>query len=307
MSVVASIARQVASRVLRHTPTDVDDAVTHFRARTESRMMRSPLPRGVGSRSVLARGAVPAGLWVGVPAPSVSILYLHGGAYVAGVPETYAAMVGTICRELEGEAFLARYRLAPEHRYPAAIDDAVAAYRMMLGRGTDPSRLAVMGDSAGGGLALATVQRLCDEGDPLPAAVVALSPWADLTCTSASASRFDGVDPMLTRRQLELGASAYLDGADPATPGASPVFGDFAGFPPLLLTAADDELLLDDALSVADRAERAGVTVEVIQRPGVLHVWPMLHTVVPEARADLARIVAFLGSHLADGPSTAPH
>jgi acetyl esterase/lipase len=302
MSVGASIAKQVVSRVLRHEPTDLEDAVTHFRARTESRLMRSPLPSGVGSRSVLARGAVPAGLWVGVPAPSVSILYLHGGGYIAGVPETYRSMVGTVCRELDADAFLARYRLAPEHRYPAALEDAVAAYRMMLGRGTDPRRIAVVGDSAGGGLALATVQRLRDEGDPMPAAVVALSPFADLTCTSASMSRFDGVDAMLTKRQLEFGAAAYLGGTDAATPGASPVFGDFAGFPPLLLTAADDELLLDDSLTVADRAERAGVSVELIQRSGVLHVWPMLHTVLPEAKADLARIVGFLRSNLADNP-----
>jgi epsilon-lactone hydrolase len=300
VSLVASIARRVSSRVLRHEPVDADDAIRHFRSRIENGMMRSPVPRGVGSRPVLARGLVPAGLWVGVPAPSISILYLHGGGYVAGVPETYGAMVGTICRELEGEAYLARYRLAPEHRYPAALDDAVAAYRMMLGRGIEHRHIAIMGGSAGGGLALAAVQRLRDEGDPMPAAVVALSPWADLTCTSGSMSRFDGIDPMLTRRQLEFGAAAYLDSADPATPGASPVFGDFAGFPPMLLTAADDEVLLDDALTVADRAERAGVPVEVIERSGVLHVWPMLHTVMPEAKQDLAAIVAVLRTHLTD-------
>jgi acetyl esterase/lipase len=300
MSVVASVARKAAGWFLRQEPTDVDDAVRHFRARTESRLMRNPLPRGVGSRAMLAQGRVPGGLWIGVPAPSVSILYLHGGGYVAGVPETYGAMVGSICRELDGEAFLARYRLAPEHRYPAALDDAVAAYRMVLGRGTEPRRVAVMGDSAGGGLALATVQRLRDEGDPLPAAVVALSPWADLTCTSPAMSRFDGVDPMLSRRQLEFSAAAYLDGTDPATPGASPVFGDFAGFPPILLTAADDEVLGDDARSVAERAERVGVTVDLIERSGVLHVWPMLHSVMPEAKVDLARIVAFLRNHLTD-------
>jgi epsilon-lactone hydrolase len=300
VSVVASIARRVSRRVLRHEPTDAHDAIRHFRSRIENGMMRSPVPRGVGSRSVLARGIVPAGQWVGVPAASVSILYLHGGAYVAGVPETYGAMVGTICRELEGEAFLARYRLAPEHRYPAALDDAVAAYRMMLGRGTEPRRIAVMGDSAGGGLALAAVQRLRDDGGPMPAAVVALSPWADLTCTSGSMSRFDGIDPMLTRRQLEFAAAAYLDGTDPATPAASPVFGDFAGFPPLLLAAADDEVLLDDALTAADRAASAGVAVEMLERSGVLHVWPMLHTVMPEAKEDLAAIVAFLRKHLTD-------
>jgi acetyl esterase/lipase len=300
MSVVASIARRVSSRVLRHEPSDLADALSHFRDRYDSRLMRSPLPRGVGSRSVLARGTVPAGLWIGVPAPSVSMLYLHGGAYVAGAPETYRSMVGTMCRELDGEAFLARYRLAPEHRYPAALDDAVAAYRMMIDRGTEPRRMAIVGDSAGGGLALAAVQRLRAEGDPMPAAVVALSPWADLTCSSASMSRFDGVDAMLTKRQLEFGAAAYLDGTAAAAPGASPVFGDFTGFPPLLLTAADDELLLDDALAAAERAKGAGVSVEVIQRSGVLHVWPMLHTVMPEAKADLARIIGFLRSNLAD-------
>jgi acetyl esterase/lipase len=294
MSLVADISRRLAARMIRAEPTTVSEAVAGFRSSTDRRMPRGRPPRGVASRRVEARGVVPPGLWLGVPAPSRSILYLHGGAYVAGRPEIYTSMVGALCKALQAEAFLADYRKGPEFPYPAAVDDAVAAYRMMLDRGVNPANLAVMGDSAGGGLTLATIQRLRDEGTALPAAVVALSPWADLTCGSESHRRFDGVDPMLSTRQLELAASAYLGEVDPAVAGASPVFGDFAGLPPMMLAAANDEVLLDDTLTAAERARSAGVPVEVIRRDGVLHVWPLMFQLMPEAKADFAEMIEFL-------------
>jgi monoterpene epsilon-lactone hydrolase len=188
------------------------------------------------------------------------------------------------------------YRLAPEHPYPAAVEDAVAAFRWLRGRGIDASRLAIAGDSAGGGLTLAALVALRERGEALPACAVCLSPFTDLTGTGQE--RANG-DPLLTPESIEMMASTYLQGADATQPTASPVFADFRGFPPLLLQVGTRERLLPDSLRVAERARSAGVDVTLERGEGLIHVWHLFGPDVPESRDAVARIGAFVRKHLA--------
>ena len=168
------------------------------------------------------------------------------------------------------------YRLAPEHPFPAALDDAISAYRWLLADGAAPARTAVMGDSAGGGLVLATLLRLRDEGLPLPGAAVVMSPWTDLALTGASLRTNAAAAPMLKAEQAPTLASYYLGGADPRNPYASPLYGDPAGLPPTLIQVGSDEILRDDAVRMADKMRASGCRVEIVVWPRMPHVWQML-------------------------------
>jgi acetyl esterase/lipase len=193
---------------------------------------------------------------------------------------------------------LAAYRLAPEHPHPAALQDGLANYRALIQR-FDPSSVALTGDSAGGGLTLALLQHARDEGLPLPAAAVLLSPWADLTEEAPSRSTNDQADDMLSRATLKGAASAYLAGADPRQPSASPVLGDLAGLPPLLVSVDESEILLDDATRIVEGAVAAGGQATLIRRSGLFHEWPTLVPSLPEACETVDEIVAFLDERLA--------
>ena len=245
--------------------------------------------------------------WVGGEVLSVAnpsdhspvMLYLHGGGYIACSPETHRSLVGSLVRRLGGRAFVPRYRLAPEHPYPAALDDAKAAYRYMLDvERVDPSRLVVAGDSAGGGLALALVLAVRDAGWPLPKAVVAYSPWTDLAATGGSLDENSDSCAMFAGVTIRRAAPFYVGNADPRTPYVSPLYGDFSGFPPLLLHASTDEVLRDDTLRLADRARAQGVDVELSLWSRVPHVWQFFAAVLPEARDSLAATQAFISRQL---------
>ena len=196
----------------------------------------------------LAAGGVPA---VRVSTPRAldgrHILYLHGGAFVYGSPGLYRDFIWRIVDAGRASALCLDYRLAPEHPFPAAIDDAVSAYRALLAEGADPRRVAIMGDSAGGGLVFSTLLRLRDAGEPLPAAAVAMSPWVDLTLSGDLLRRNAKRDPMLNARHAGVFADWYLNGADPRHPHASPVFSDPTGLPPSLILVGDDEIIHDDS------------------------------------------------------------
>src|SRR5712692_6001019 len=176
------------------------------------------------------------------------ILYLHGGGHVAGKPALYRDFIWRIAAAGRARVVIIEHRLAPEHPFPAALDDAVTAYRALLADGADPRRMAVMGESAGGGLALGMLLRLRDEGTRLPAVAVALSPWTDLALTGASIRRNAKADPMIRSEEGPRLANCYLAGADPRTPYASPLYGDPAGLPPTLIQVGSDEVLLDDSV-----------------------------------------------------------
>ncbi len=222
------------------------------------------------------------------------VLYLHGGAYVAGSTSLYRDFIWRIADATQARVLCINYRVAPEHPFPAAVDDAVAAYRWLLAQGADPQRMSVMGDSAGGGLALALLLRLRDEGVPLPAAAVAMSPWTDLAMAGESYRRFAKADPMLSVVPAQAFARCYLAGGDARQPYASPVYGDPRGLPPTLIQVGSDEILLDDATVMAERMRAAGCAVELEVWPRMPHAWHVHARVMPEARRAVKRIGDFV-------------
>jgi acetyl esterase/lipase len=256
-----------------------------------------PVPADVRSSPVDADGV--RAEWVEMPGavPGRAILYLHGGAYVVGSPDTHRSLVARIAAATRARCLVIDYRLAPEHPFPAALDDALKAYRWLLAQKHEPSRLAIAGDSAGGGLTLATLLALRDAGTPLPAAAVCLSPWTDLEGTGASATDPKVGDPMITVDGLRDSGRQYLGGADPRSPLAAPLHGDYRGLPPLLIQVGTREILLDDSTRVAAKAAAAGVDVTLEQGEGLIHVWQFFGAHVPESIAALARIGEFVAKH----------
>ena len=226
------------------------------------------------------------------------ILYLHGGGYVIGSPRTHRDLVLRIARHCRARALVIDYRLAPEHPHPAALDDALGAYRRLLESGVDPSRIAVMGDSAGGGLTLALLLALRDAGDPLPACAACLSPWTDLTASGSSMKTHRRKDPLLDPESIAHYARLYAPESELDRPYVSPLFGDFRGLPPLLIHVGGAEVLLDDSRRVAGKAAAAGVVVEFKEWPRMIHVFQALAYLLPEARQAIREIGAFTRRHI---------
>ncbi len=238
--------------------------------------------------------------------PERQILFLHGGAYVTGSPTLYRHILWRFAVAAEAQVAAIDYRLAPEHPFPAALEDAVAAWHGLLDESADPSRSVVMGDSAGGGLALALLLRLRDIGSPLPAAAVALSPWTDLAMTGNSLQQNGAADPMENPDDIPYLAACYLgDGGDPRNPYASPLYGDPTGLPPTLIQVGGDEILLDDSVRMAEGMRAAGCEVELEIWPRMPHVWHAFAPVMPEARQAIARVGAFVRQHTTAARSAA--
>ncbi|MCW3698867.1 alpha/beta hydrolase [Burkholderia cenocepacia] len=226
--------------------------------------------------------------------PGRTLLYFHGGGYYFCSTKTHRPLVFGLTKRAGVRSFSLDYRLAPENRFPAALDDALAAYRQLMALGTPPESIVLGGDSAGGGLALATLVALRDRGEPLPAGAILFSPWTDLAGTGGTMRSNDGVDPMFAAAALPKAAKLYL-GDEPATnPYASPLYADFTGLPPLYIQAGSTEVLLDDSRRVAEKAKAAGVQVEIEVWPDMPHVWQLYAPMVPEARDALDRAAAFL-------------
>lgn len=246
-------------------------------------------------------GRVP-GLRLSAPdVPSETVmLYLHGGAYVIGSAQGYRSLAAELGRAANATCYAIDYRLAPEHPFPAAIEDVLSAYEALLARGISSSNIVFAGDSAGAGLALAALAAVRDENIPVPAAALLISPWADLTCSSASLSQKAADDPSLTAAGLRAMANIYLGGAAPDHVRASPAFANLTGLPPLLIQVGTSEILLDDALAVASRAAHAGVDVSLRVWPEMIHVWHAFAFMLPEGRAAIAEAGAFLQKHLAN-------
>ncbi len=256
-------------------------------------------PANVTSDLVDAGGV--AAMWVdpAAPAPGAALIYLHGGGYVACSIHTHRSLVGHLATHAGVRVLNVDYRLAPEHPFPAALDDAVAAYRWMLAEGIAPKRIAFAGDSAGGGLALAALLRLRDEGTPLPAAAFAMSAYADATCSSERYRTQSEVDLLVSIESARVSWGFYLTGgADPRNPYVSPVFGEYTGLPPLLLQAGGAECLLGDSERVRDNAVAAGVEVELRTWPGLQHVFQVTAGNVPESDEALAEAGGWLRARL---------
>ncbi|WP_406165472.1 alpha/beta hydrolase [Streptomyces canus] len=228
-----------------------------------------------------------------------TILYFHGGGWVYGSPESVLSLTGHLVAKTGFGAYSVDYRLAPEHPFPAAIDDALSAYRALLDRGQDPSTIAFAGDSAGGGLTVTTCLAARDAGLPLPAAVVTFSPGLDATRTGESMDTKEGIDPILTRKSVDHTGAMYLAKQDPHQPMLSPaVLADLTGFPPMLIQVGTNEILLDDSTRLAARARAAGVDVILDITADVPHVFQSFAGVLDEADQALDRAALFLRQHV---------
>lgn len=227
---------------------------------------------------------------------SAAVLYLHGGGYVAGSVDSHRNLLGHLARAMGCRVFAADYRLAPEHPHPAPVEDAVAAFGGLVASGDfDPARIAVAGDSAGGGLAIATLVALRDAGSPLPAGAVAISPWIDLEATGESAVTRAAADPMVTPGSLRAIAQLFVgEGGDLRDPLAAPLHADLAGLPPVLVHVGDAEILLDDANRLAAKITEAGGEVTLEVWPDMVHVWHGSAGFVPESDEAIAAIAAYL-------------
>jgi len=226
-----------------------------------------------------------------------TLLYLHGGGYVIGSRHSHRHLAAALGQAAGAEVVVPDYRLAPEHPFPAAIDDATAVYRALLDQGHDPSNLAIAGDSAGGGLTLATLLALRDADLPLPASAACLSPWTDLAATGDSITSRAERDPLVDAANLKDWAALYLDGKPADTPLASPLYADLAGLPPILIHVGDDEILLDDALGLHKAARAADTQATVEVWTDMIHVWHWFHPRLKEGRDAIADIGRYLRRH----------
>jgi len=239
-------------------------------------------------------------LVVGRPDPGqATLFYLHGGGYSLGSPFSHRPLVANLAEVTGSRIFSIAYRRAPEHPCPAALEDALRGWRWFLEQDVDPRRVFVAGDSAGGGLALAMLGQLVREGgSPMPAGLVLLSPWTDLALTGESLERNAGHDVTVSWPVLRRFAADYLAGLDSRDPRASPLYADLHGFPPMLIQAGGEEMLLSDATRLADRARSSGVEVVLDIAPGMWHVWQAWARQMPEAHEALERVAAFINHRL---------
>jgi acetyl esterase/lipase len=261
--------------------------------------MAAPAEADVKSEPVTAGGVKAE--WISAPGADSgrAVLYLHGGGYVLGSIKTHRDLMGRISRAAKARVLGVDYRLAPEHPFPAAVDDAVAAYRWMLQQDLNPSRIAVAGDSAGGGLVVATLVAIRDAKLPTPGAGVCLSPWVDLEGIGESMTTREHLDPVVRRDGLKQMAAAYLAGKDPRTPLAAPLYADLKGLPPLLIQVGDAETLLDDSNRLAERARAAGIQVKLEVWPEMIHVFQLFAGFLPEGQQAVQGIGQYLNQQLA--------
>ena len=291
--------REVLLGMLSESGPDLSAPPPKARADFETMMEAMPVGEDV-TFTEKTIGGVPAlhSLTPGADAGR-TLLYLHGGAYVIGSPKAYRALASNLARAAGVSGLSLDYRLAPEHPFPAAVDDAVAAYRALLDEGKAPGSIAIAGDSAGGGLTMATLVAARRAGLPMPAAAFVISPWVDLACEGASITGKAEADPILTRDGLLAMAAHYLQGTGARDALASPLHADLSGLPPLLIQVGSDEILLDDATVLAARAGAAGVRVRLDVWPRMPHVWHAFSFMLSEGRDAIAEAGAFLNARFA--------
>ncbi|WP_158924606.1 alpha/beta hydrolase [Acidisphaera sp. S103] len=267
------------------------------RALTDRVPFRAKLVKGWRLR--VENGAVFKGDWIEPEredhaARRRCILYFHGGAYITMAARSYRTLTSRLAIWSDARLFALDYRLAPEYRFPAALDDAVAAYRALIEAGTPASRIVVAGDSAGGGLALALLVALRDAGDALPAGAVLFSPWTDLAATGQSLIDNDACDALIFGAWVHGVAVHYLGDTAATNPLASPLYADLTGLPAMLVQVSGTEVLLDDSRRVVEKARLAGVDATLRVWPGLPHVWQFFATILPEGRAALREAAAFV-------------
>lgn len=289
-----TIIQMLTARPIAQAPT-----IEQTRAGFEQMAGLFPVDADV-KREPIQAGGVPSE-WVSVPSADAgrAVLYLHGGGYVIGSINTHRALAARISKAANAHVLVIGYRLAPEHPHPAAVDDAVAAYRWMLSTGLKPTRIAVAGDSAGGGLTVATLVAIRDAKLATPGAGACLSPWVDLEGIGVSMTTKASVDPIVQKEGLIGMAKAYLGGKDPRTPLAAPLYADLSGLPPLLIQVGTAETLLDDSTRIAERARKAGVKVTLEPWENMIHVFQLFAPMLDEGQQAIDKIGAFVREYTA--------
>ncbi|GGF10891.1 alpha/beta hydrolase [Williamsia phyllosphaerae] len=289
--------KRVVAEMLRTGPLDLGGDVHEQRRVLVEMFTAFPLPDDVVATPDRLGGVEVVSVEIAGVSTDDVVVYLHGGAYALGTAASSVGLVGDLARRAGVRGVTVDYRLAPESPYPAALDDAVAVYEALL-ESTDPRRIAFVGESAGGGLVLATLVALRARDVPMPAAAAVFSPWADLTLSGGTIDTRAGVDPALTATGLRTRATDYVGSSDASDPLLSPVHADLTGLPPLLVQAGSNEILLDDAIRVAAAAARADVEISMQITPGVPHVFQAFAAILDEGAAALDAAGEFLRAHL---------
>jgi acetyl esterase/lipase len=295
---VSTEQRETLDMILRQSAFPVGSGVDEQRRHLRELVSAQPLSAEVTVTTAALGGVTTAEITVDGIEPRHVVLYFHGGVYVIGDAFLAADLASQVGRRTDAKVISVDYRLAPEHPYPAAVDDALAAYEALLQDGAAPSDIAFAGESAGGGLAIATLVNARDHGLPLPAATLVMSPYADLTLAGPTMETKREVDPLLSRELLQPRVTDYTAGQDAALDLISPIFADLSGLPPLIIQAGTHEVLLDDAVRLAQRAGADDVEVTLEITPGVPHVFQAYHAILDEAGAALDRAGQFLSAHL---------
>jgi acetyl esterase/lipase len=296
---VSTEQRQNLDAILRQSAFPADSDVYEQRRQLRELLAAQPLPAGVAVTAAVLGDVPVAEITVDGIEPRHTVLYFHGGVYVLGDAFQAAGLASQIGRRTGAKVISVDYRLAPEHPYPAAVDDALAAYEALLHNGAAPSGIAFAGESAGGGLAIATLVNARDHGLPLPAAAFVMSPYADLTLAGTTMETKRDADPLLSPQALQARVPDYTAGQDAALGLISPIFADLSGLPPLIIQAGTHEVLLDDAIRLARQAATADVEVTLDITPGVPHVFQAYYPILDEAAAALDRAGQLLSVHLA--------
>jgi monoterpene epsilon-lactone hydrolase len=296
---VSTEQREIVDAILRQSAFPADSDVDELRRLFREAVSAQPLPAGVTVTEAALGGVPTAEITVeGIEHRHV-VLYFHGGVYVISDAFLAAGLASEVGRRTHAKVISVDYRLAPEHPYPAAVDDALAAYEALLDDGIAPSDIAFAGESAGGGLAIATLVNARDHGLALPAAAYLMSPYVDLTLAGTTMDTKRDLDPLLNRELLEPRVADYTAGQDAALALISPVFADLSGLPPLIIQAGSHEVLLDDAVRLAQQAATADVDVTLEITPRVPHVFQGYSAMLDEGAAALDRAGQLLSAHLA--------
>jgi monoterpene epsilon-lactone hydrolase len=291
--------RLALDATLRQGQLDLDADVDALRAAFNELMAHVPVPDDVHQERMTIGGIDAVEVTVQGTDSSNVILYFHGGVYVIGSAASSVPLVGDLARRARAKAVTLDYRLAPEHPYPAAVEDAQAAYEGLLAKGISPGQIALAGESAGGGLAVATLLALRKTGAPLPSCAFLMSPYADLTLSGDTILSKQAVDPILTPKGLSLRVPDYVGEREASDPGISPIFGDLRGLPPILIQVGSHEILLSDAVRLAEQAAIADVPITLDVTPGVPHVFQGFAAFLEEGDAALDRASSFLNTHFA--------
>jgi epsilon-lactone hydrolase len=296
---VSTQQRENLEAILRQSAFPADIDLNEQRRLLRELISAQPLPADVTVTAAALGGVPTAEITVDGIEPRHVVLYFHGGVYVLGDAFQAAALASQVGRRARARVISVDYRLAPEHPYPAAVDDALAAYEALLHNGTAPADIVFAGESAGGGLAVATLVNARDHGLPLPAAAFVMSPYADLTLAGTSMETKRAVDPLMSRENLQARVTDYTAGQNAALGLISPIFADLSGLPPLIIQVGSHEVLLDDAVRLARQAATADVQVTLDITPGVPHVFQTFSPILDEGAAALDRAGQFLSAHLA--------